>query len=697
MASTLGTGFFQPQARPGGVTITQQSLADEIAPFMKDYLERESALASLRSEGLRDEEGELVLDDAGQPIDPGGYKAYTGQTIAEFTPEQLAAQSGLTSLAGFETTIDPVTGERTIERTGPGLSGTRFQDAEALIRGQSEEFTGDVAERFMSPFQQAVIDIEKREAQQKFEQEVLPKLQAAQIQAGSFGGSRGAILEAEAMRSQQQLLGDIQAKGLQSAYNTGLKAFEQQKARERGEATALMGLSPAQLGQQTRELQGLEKVGAVQQQQTQSALDELYKEFLEEQAFPEQVLDRMQGAAFGFPNLRQEVKQSPTTFGPSPFQNLATNVGAIGTGVGNLFGQLGGKTARQHGGVVSRREGGLVPLMRRQNGRQAFQPGDVDDPDGLVDKLNIEKLLEQRDGVTNVYKYMPKSRKERDDLIRQATEMQRSNIRNRIGRSQKATQAARDLYRAQQDPFDLGFNTTALFRMLGAAGRGDPEGAQLGAIGEEAQVIQKERFAADKAMREKEALLKEELLRQEEDIESADLLQKAQRADADSKADFEMAYKIRTLALEESKNANALEAKRFKQVLEARKMPGHIIKELGQTALNRAGLAAIYDSEGKLQSTTQGSTLSATDVKAAEASLGKIYSIYNTALRLSGGDQNYALMIVKEMESMPSSKQPTENAEIDQPAGAVTSTNAPAPVSNLPPVKPVAATTVAPK
>ena len=226
MASTLGTGFFQPQARPGGVTITQQSLADEIAPFMKDYLERESALASLRSEGLRDEEGELVLDEAGQPIDPGGYKAYTGQTIAEFTPEQLAAQSGLTSLAGFETTIDPVTGERTIERTGPGLSGTRFQDAEALIRGQGEEFTGDVAERFMSPFQQAVIDIEKREAQQKFEQEVLPKLQAAQIGAGSFGGSRGAILEAEAMRGQQQLLGDIQAKGSQSAYSAGLKAFE---------------------------------------------------------------------------------------------------------------------------------------------------------------------------------------------------------------------------------------------------------------------------------------------------------------------------------------------------------------------------------------------------------------------------------------------------------------------------------------
>ena len=367
MASTLGTGFFQPQARPGGVTITQQSLADEIAPFMKDYLERESALASLRSEGLRDEEGELVLDDAGQPVDEGGYRAYTGQTIAEFTPEQQAAQQGLLGLSGFASEIDPVTGERTLSKTGPGISGTRFEDAEALIRGQGEEFTGDVAQRFMSPFQQAVVDIEKRESQQQFEQNVLPKLQAAQIGAGSFGGSRGALLESEAFRNQQQALGDIQSKGLQSAYNTGLKTFESQKARERGEASALMGLSPTQYGQQTKELQGVEKVGAVQQQQTQQALDELYKEFLEEESFPDQVLDRMQGAAFGFPQLKQEVTQRPTTFGPSPFASLASGVGSIGSGVGNLFGQLGGKRAK-HGGVVSRREGGLVPLIRRQNG-----------------------------------------------------------------------------------------------------------------------------------------------------------------------------------------------------------------------------------------------------------------------------------------------------------------------------------------
>ncbi len=396
-SSFLGTGFFQPQARPGGVTVATERLAEEIAPFMQDYLERESALATLRSEGLRDEvTGELVLDPVtGEPIDPGGYKAFTGPTIADFTGEQLAAQRGLTSLAGFETTVDPVTGERTVTETGPGIAGTRFADAEALIRGQQEEFTADTAEKFMSPFQQAVVDIEKREAQQKFEQDVLPKVQAAAIQSGSFGGSRGALLEAEALRGQQQLLGDIQSKGLQSAYDRARQDFEAQKSRERGQAQALIGLSPAETAQRTRELQGLERVGAAQQAQTQTALDEAYKEFLEEQAFPETVLDRMQSAAFGFPALRQEVRQSPTTFGPSPFATLASGVGAVGTGVGSLFGQLGGSRAgkRKHGGVVSRRDGGLVPLVRKQFGNVVYEGEPLDPRIPTTEDTSENRLL----------------------------------------------------------------------------------------------------------------------------------------------------------------------------------------------------------------------------------------------------------------------------------------------------------------
>ena len=513
-SSLLGTGFFQPQARPGGVTVATERLAEEIAPFMQDYLERESALATLRSEGLRDEEtGELVLDPVtGEPVDPGGYKAFTGQTIADFTPEQLAAQRGLAGLAGFDIITDPETGERSVTQTGTGLSGTRFADAEALIRGQQEEFTGDVAQRFMSPFQQAVIDIEKREAQQKFEQDVLPKVQAAAIQSGSFGGSRGALLEAEALRGQQQLLGDIQSKGLQSAFSQGQKAFEAQKARERGQAQALIGLSPAETAQRTRELQGLERVGVAQQAQTQTALDEAYQQFLEEQAFPETVLDRMQSAAFGFPALRSRVTQNPTTFGPSPFQTLATNVGAIGTGIGNLFGQLGGKKAK-HGGVVSRRDGGLVPLVRRQRG----SIGD----DELGGGRALTPLSPRGAGLTNVQRLQARRRQARaeEDVARQnILEQQQQILDARKDRADKAYQAKIDREQARRDPFGIGLNTTALFRMLGQASNvKDYQGPQGAGIFEEGQKIAAERMATDEKLAAEDAIRREALQTARED------------------------------------------------------------------------------------------------------------------------------------------------------------------------------------
>ena len=564
-SSLLGTGFFQPQARPGGVTITQEKLAEEIAPFMKDYLEKEAALATLRSEGLRDETtGELVLDPVtGEPVDPGGYKAFTGQTIAQFTPEQLAAQRGLAGLAGFDIITDPETGERSVTQTGTGLSGTRFADAEALIRGQQEEFTGDVAQRFMSPFQQAVIDIEKREAQQRFEQDVLPKVQAAAIQAGSFGGSRGAILEAEALRNQQQLLGDIQAKGLQSAFTQGQKLFEQQKARERGQAQALIGLSPAESAQRTRELQGLERVGAAQQAQTQTALDEAYKEFLEEQAFPETVLDRMQSAAFGFPALRSRVTQNPTTFGPSPFQTLATNVGAIGTGIGNLFGQLGGKTAtgRKHGGVVSRRDGGLVPLVRRRT--PGMTNPELGDPRGTLTPIpgprgealgSLRQMLRENRILQNVAAI---DLQERQDDILEA----------RKKRAEEAYQAKIDREQARRDPFNLGFNTTALFRMLSAAGRGDPEGPQFEEIGIEAQKISDERMATDEKLAAEDALRQETLQTAREDAELKSKREKFLRDQQRSKEDIDFAIKAEELDIAR----NESEARRLAALKDSKK------------------------------------------------------------------------------------------------------------------------------
>jgi len=80
------------------------------------------------------------------------------------------------------------------------------------------------AEKYMSPYMQNVVDIEKREAARDYAQE-LQKLKAGASGVGAFGGSRQAIMEAEAQRNYAQKLADIQAKGQQEAYQSGMGQF----------------------------------------------------------------------------------------------------------------------------------------------------------------------------------------------------------------------------------------------------------------------------------------------------------------------------------------------------------------------------------------------------------------------------------------------------------------------------------------
>ena len=687
-SSTLGTGFFQPQARPGGVTIATERLAEEIAPFMQDYLERESALATLRTEGFRDEEtGELVLDPVtGEPIDPGGYRPFTGPTIAEFTPEQLEAQRGLAGLAGFDISVDPATGERIVTQTGPGITADRFADAEALIRAQPEQYTGDVAEKFMSPFQQAVVDIEKREAQQKFEQEMLPKVQAAAIQSGSFGGSRGALLEAEALRGQGQLLSDIQSKGSQAAYDRGLKAFQAQKAREGATAQGLTGLATGEFGQRSKELSGIERVGALQQQQTQTALDEAYKEFLEEQAFPESVLDRMQAAAFGFPAIRQEVRQSPTTFGPSPFQTLATNVGAIGTGVGNLFGQLGGRKAgRKEGGLVSRRDGGLVPLVRRKiSGGLTpanFSPGDSEvvvpqnsRPKSLSEYyLDLERQRENQRRKANAMAdlrqaNLSKQRTRAQKLFEERKSRADKAKTDALLRASQVDEAARTAYDERNTPI------MNLFRMLGQASNvKDFRGPQLAGIGKEARVIESERLAEDKRLSELAAKRKEEILsssaarlkalqeagedREEvliatseaEDV--ARLKKELATGEAATKQDLEILDKMAVNAINSLKNKTSITANELKR-LALYKNNGPTIDAITSQALQSQDIGGMFK-EGKLYALDGKTPLQGEELGKAQKVMARAFRIYATALKQAGGNQTEALSIA--VSSFPDS------------------------------------------
>ena len=318
-------------------TVTEPKIAEEVAPFIKDILGKGQALYKQR------------MDE--------GFVPFEGQTLADVTTDQLAAQEGLRGLVGTQ---------------AGGL-----QEARDLVRGQTQQATADTLQPFMNPYQQAVTDIAKRQAQERFEQETLPGLRKQAIDAGAFGGSRAAMRESQAQDAQARLLADIQAKGDLAAFQDARQAFEAQKTRERQAAEGLSGLTGREFEARRAELGGLEAVGREQQQRQQQLLDESYQRFLQERQFPEQQLGAYQAVVQGASPLlgSSQITTAPQTFQPSP---IASALGTAGTALGtykaaqnlNLFGSSeGGPVIPAEEGTPGGLRGIMIKIIRAQRGK----------------------------------------------------------------------------------------------------------------------------------------------------------------------------------------------------------------------------------------------------------------------------------------------------------------------------------------
>lgn len=77
---------------------------------------------------------------------------------------------------------------------------------------------------FMDPFMQDVVNAQTREAQRTADRAAVQR-RGARAQQGAYGGSAAALENAEADRNLAIQLGDIQARGLQSAYQSGMGQF----------------------------------------------------------------------------------------------------------------------------------------------------------------------------------------------------------------------------------------------------------------------------------------------------------------------------------------------------------------------------------------------------------------------------------------------------------------------------------------
>jgi hypothetical protein len=303
-----------------------------------------------------------------------GYQPYSGQTIAGFTPEEIASQEGLKSLVGTQAPLQ--------------------QEALDLARGTARQFTPETAQEYMSPYLRTALDAQKQEAQRQYERTAVPQFEAQAVAAGGMSGlgSRAGVEAAERDTGQNRLLANIEAEGQQKAFEAAQDAFRDQTTRERQAATQISTAAPNIFKSALSEQGLLQTMGEQKRDLGQSTLDEAYLKYIEQQQFPESQLARYQSAIYGNPLLKQpSYNKTGTSSGGGPGLGktlLGLGTTALGFGTGGVGGSLFGNIFKSGGGgigstmkaqeYINRNMGGPVmpPVMYRKT-------GSIEDKEGL--------------------------------------------------------------------------------------------------------------------------------------------------------------------------------------------------------------------------------------------------------------------------------------------------------------------------
>ena len=240
---------------------TGQRLAQQ-SPAAQQALARQTAL------GLSTGPAEMnQASDIARGVASAG-SATAGQNIATYNPDALTTGYSPGSIASnytagtFDSGYNPANFGSVYQPTNfqENYDVERFSGFQPAQQYQSQDFSADVAQRYMNPFQQMVTDIEKREATRS--SDIMGKgIGDAATSQGGLGGYREAIVQAERERNLGQQLGDIQARGSRDAFAQSQDQFERDRASRFGaasfgeqqrQAMEQTGLTAAQFAEQQR-------------------------------------------------------------------------------------------------------------------------------------------------------------------------------------------------------------------------------------------------------------------------------------------------------------------------------------------------------------------------------------------------------------------------------------------------------------
>lgn len=296
------------------------TLSDWAAPYVTTMLGKAEALSNL-------------------PFQP-----YTGAFTAPESALQTQAFKGIGAL----------TVPQNITAAGQTLGGLATQTQPAYQPGTYSplQFNQANVQQYMNPYLESVLEPQRREAQRTADI-ARQQMQSRMAQAGAYGGSRQAIMEAEGQRNLQTLLSDITGKGYAGAYEDAARRLQEQNARDIeaakfGESSRQFGanLGLDALGRQIQAAQAQGQIGAseaqyglanlaqqlaagaTQREIEQQGLTADYGQYMREFQYPQQMLEFQRAMLGGIP-IQTYVTQTPEATGFEQFVGGAKDIAGL--------------------------------------------------------------------------------------------------------------------------------------------------------------------------------------------------------------------------------------------------------------------------------------------------------------------------------------------------------------------------------
>jgi hypothetical protein len=315
----------------------------------------------------------LAKGSALTDISKNPYQQYGGERIAGFQPLQ---QRTFETAEQMQPSQQVGLGSSIAGAAGLGALGTNYQGG----RFYGGQFNDQAVQDYMDPYAKNVVDYQKAQALRDF-QIAQPMRQAQAVQQGAFGGSRSAIIDAEAQRSLNSQLQGIEATGRQAAFQNAQQQFERDQARrlqaqgmgeqsrQYGAGLGMQGLqtglqAAGQLGQLGQNEYGQRmgitqlqsQLGTQQQQQAQRPLDMAYQDFLNQQNYPYKQLGFMSDMIRGLPLGQQSTQSVYEGSGNAMSQLAGIGMGAYGLSRAGVFDSKG----NAEGGLMGYAVGGVT-------------------------------------------------------------------------------------------------------------------------------------------------------------------------------------------------------------------------------------------------------------------------------------------------------------------------------------------------